>query len=86
MQVPDAGGNVVDGHHVPVTHFGIVLEMKDWQALADRLVAVGREFDIEFYVRFKRQLDEEATMFFRDPQRQRHRDEAFEDLGQLLTK
>jgi uncharacterized protein len=39
MRPADSGGNVVDGHHVPVPHFGIVLAMNDWQALADRLIA-----------------------------------------------
>lgn len=53
MQAPDAGGNAVDGHHVPVPHFGIVLAMKDWQALADRLVASGTRFDIEPYAEAK---------------------------------
>ena len=44
MAAADAGGNAVDGHHVPVPHFGIVLEMADWQALADRrLIAAGTE-------------------------------------------
>jgi uncharacterized protein len=59
--------NEVDGHHVPVPHFGVVLTMADWQALADRLVAAGTVFGIPPHVRFAGQPGEQATMFFRDP-------------------
>lgn len=86
MQAPDAGGNAVDGHHVPVPHFGIVLEMKDWQALADRLVTAGTKFDIEPYVRFEGEPGEQATMFFRDPSGNAIEMKAFNDLGQLFAK
>lgn len=63
----DRASNPVDGHDVPVPHFGVVLTMEDWQALADRLVAAGMEFAIEPTIRFKGQPGEQATMFFRDP-------------------
>jgi len=86
MATADAGGNAVDGHHVPVPHFGIVLEMKDWQALADRLTAAGTEFVIEPYVRFKGEPGEQATMFFRDPSGNAIEMKAFEDLGQLFAR
>lgn len=86
MKAADAGGNAVDGHQVPVPHFGVVLEMKDWQALADRLVAAGTKFDIEPYVRFKGEPGEQATMFFRDPSGNAIEMKAFEDLGQLFAK
>ncbi len=82
----DAGGNPVDGHRVPVPHFGVVLEMKDWQALADRLVAAGTKFDIEPYVRFKGEPGEQATMFFRDPSGNAIEMKAFGDLAQLFAK
>ncbi|GAO39718.1 hypothetical protein SCH01S_39_00030 [Sphingomonas changbaiensis NBRC 104936] len=59
--------NPVDGHDVPVPHFGVVLTMTDWQALADRLKAAGIAFGIEPHIRFKGQPGEQATMFFRDP-------------------
>ena len=86
MASADAGGNAVDGHQVPVPHFGVVLEMKDWQALADRLVAAGTQFDIEPYVRFRGEPGEQATMFFRDPSGNAIEMKAFEDLGQLFAK
>ena len=59
--------NAVDGEAVPVPHFGVVLPMDQWQALADRLTGAGLEFVIEPTVRFKGQPGEQATMFFRDP-------------------
>ncbi|KWV93678.1 VOC family protein [Erythrobacter sp. AP23] len=66
-QAGDRASNHVDGHGVPVPHFGIVLAMEDWQALADRLQAAGVKFAIPPTIRFKGQPGEQATMFFRDP-------------------
>ena len=62
-----AASNAVDGHHVPVPHFGLVLDMAEWEALADRLQAAEVDFAIPPTVRFKGQPGEQATMFFRDP-------------------
>jgi extradiol dioxygenase family protein len=59
--------NAVDGHDVPVPHFGVVLTMPQWDDLAARLTAAGVQFGIEPYVRFKGQVGEQATMFFTDP-------------------
>lgn len=77
--------NPVDGHDVPVPHFGIVLEMAEWQALADRLTAAGTQFVVEPYVRFRGQPGEQATMFFRDPSGNAIEMKAFADLGQLFA-
>lgn len=63
----DRTANHVDGHDVPVPHFGVVLTMVDWRTLADRLRAAGVDFTIEPTVRFAGQAGEQATMFFRDP-------------------
>lgn len=60
-------GNGVDGVHVPVPHFGVVLEWRQWHEFADRLRAAGVEFVVEPCVRFAGQTGEQATMFFRDP-------------------
>jgi extradiol dioxygenase family protein len=78
--------NPVDGHDVPVPHFGVVLEMADWQALADRLRAAGAEFVIEPHIRFPGQAGEQATMFFRDPSGNAIEMKAFADLGQLFAR
>ncbi|WP_155264853.1 VOC family protein [Sphingomonas segetis] len=59
--------NRVDGDEVPVPHFGIVLRMKEWKALAARLEQAGVEFVIAPTVRFEGQAGEQATMFFLDP-------------------
>jgi len=62
-----AGANAVDGHDVPVPHFGAVLAMADWERLAARLQAADVDFAIPPTIRFKGQPGEQATMFFRDP-------------------
>ena len=59
--------NPVDGDQVPVPHFGIVLEWRDFEALADRLKTAGTRFEIEPHVRFAGQAGEQMTMFFFDP-------------------
>lgn len=59
--------NAVDGEDVPVRHFGVILTLPAWDALAARLKAVGMKFLIEPQVRFKGQAGEQATMFFLDP-------------------
>ena len=64
---PRKHSNPVDGHDVPVPHFGAVLDMIRWQGLADRLAAAGTDFVIEPNIRFKGQPGEQATMFFLDP-------------------
>ena len=59
--------NPVDGEDVPVPHFGIVLPMEAWKALAARLEDGGVDFLIPPTIRFEGQAGEQATMFFRDP-------------------
>ena len=78
--------NPVDGHDVPVPHFGVVLEMQDWKTLRDRLIAAGAQFKIEPYIRFEGQVGEQATMFFLDPSGNALEFKAFEDLTQLFAK
>jgi extradiol dioxygenase family protein len=77
--------NAVDGHDVPVPHFGVVLKWDDWHALADRLKAAGTRFGIDPYVRFAGQVGEQATMFFRDPSGNALEFKAFRDPAQLFA-
>ncbi|MEH6808278.1 MAG: VOC family protein [Hyphomonas oceanitis] len=77
--------NAVDGHGVPVRHFGLVLPMEDWEAMAQRLEGKV-EFLIAPYVRFKGQPGEQATMFFHDPAGNAIELKAFADIGQLFAK
>ena len=77
--------NPVDGHDVPVPHFGIVLEWDDWHALAERLKAAGIRFGIAPYIRFEGQIGEQATMFFHDPSGNALEFKAFRDPAQLFA-
>lgn len=81
-----AGTNLVDGHDVPVPHFGIVLEWDQWEALAERLKSFGTKFVIEPYIRFKGQVGEQATMFLLDPCGNALEFKAFKDMSQLFAK
>lgn len=78
--------NPVDGHDVPVPHFGVVLEKQQWKELAERVKAAGVSFIIEPYTRFEGQVGEQSTMFFLDPAGNALEFKAFEDLGQLFAK
>jgi extradiol dioxygenase family protein len=77
--------NAVDGHGVPVRHFGIVLPMPEWEAMAARLKAHGVEFVIEPYVRFKGEPGEQATMFFLDPSGNAIEMKSFANLDSLFA-
>ena len=81
-----ASRNAVDGHGVPVRHFGIVLPMAEWESMAERLKAKGIEFIIEPYVRFQGEPGEQATMFFVDPSGNALELKAFGDIGKLFAK
>lgn len=80
-----AATNPVDGHNVPVPHFGVVLTMPQWEDLAARLKAADIAFGIEPYVRFKGQPGEQATMFFLDPSGNALEFKAFADDAMLFA-
>lgn len=82
----DAATNHVDGHGVPVPHFGAVLPMGEWRALAERLEGAGIEFTIAPTIRFAGQAGEQATMFFRDPSGNALEIKAFEDPSRLFAR
>ena len=83
---PVVTSNPVDGHDVPVPHFGMVLEMPDWEALAARLKLAGVRFVIEPQIRFAGQPGEQATMFLLDPSGNALEFKAFKDIaGQLFA-
>jgi uncharacterized protein len=78
--------NPVDGHDVPVPHFGLVLPVPDFRRLAARLRAAGTEFVIEPYVRFAGEAGEQWTMFCYDPAGNALEFKAFADLSQLFAR
>jgi hypothetical protein len=78
--------NPVDGHDVPVPHFGAVLDMTSWEALADRLTTAGTEFVIAPTIRFRGRPGEQATMFFLDPSGNAVEIKAMADPGNLFAK
>ena len=78
--------NAVDGHGVPVRHFGVVLPMEQWQAAADRMARANVDFIIAPYVRFKGEPGEQATMFFKDPSGNAIELKAFADIGMLFAR
>jgi hypothetical protein len=86
QETAQAQRSTVDSHDVPVRHFGIVLPMADWEALAGRLRAKGLRFLIEPYIRFKGQPGEQATMFFLDPSGNALEIKAFADITKLFAK
>jgi len=81
----EAPQNSVDGHHVPVPHFGVVLSWEQWQELASRLQALETNFVIEPYIRFQGEPGEQATMFFLDPSGNALEFKAFKDINQLFA-
>lgn len=87
---PDECGHketsAVDGHNVPVRHFGAILSLEQWDLLAARLKAGGTKFVIEPYVRFKGEAGEQATMFFLDPSGNAIEFKAFASLDNLFAK
>jgi extradiol dioxygenase family protein len=78
--------NPVDGHEVPVPHYGVVLPWETFHSFAGNLKTKGVGFVIEPYIRFKGLVGEQATMFFQDPSGNALEFKAFKDIGQLFAK
>lgn len=87
---PDECGHkqtsAVDAHAVPVRHFGAVLSMPEWEAMAQKLREAEVKFIIEPYVRFKGEVGEQATMFFLDPSGNAVEFKAFKHMESLFAK
>lgn len=78
--------NPVDGHDVPVPHYGVVLPWDNFEPFARKLREKGVDFIIEPYTRFKGEVGEQATMFFRDPSGNALEFKAFKNIDQLFAK
>ena len=77
--------SLVDGRKVPVRHFGVVLDLPAWEALAAKFRAAGVAFVIEPYVRFRGEPGEQATMFFLDPFGNALEFKAFREMSSLFA-
>lgn len=82
----DRASNAVDGHEVPIPHFGLVMNMDDWRALAERLKTAEVAFLMEPTIRFEGKPGEQATMFIRDPAGNAIEFKALADQRQLFAK
>ena len=80
------GHNLVDGEAVPVRHFGVILEMPDWRALATKLKAAELDFVIEPGIRFEGEAGEQATLFIRDPSGNALEFKAFADVAMVFAR
>jgi extradiol dioxygenase family protein len=81
-----AASNQVDGDAVPVRHFGVVLQMSEWRAIAKRLKDAHAKFIIKPHVRFTGQKGEQATLFVLDPSGNALEFKAFRNMDQLFEK
>ena len=82
----DTAVKTVDGHSVPVPHFGAILTMADWHLLRERVEAAGIAFGVAPHVRWKGKPGEQATMFFRDPSGNALEFKAFGDDSQIFAR
>ena len=83
---PNVATNLVDGHAVPASHFGVILHWSDYEAFVSRLRQAEVEFVIEPYVRFEGRRGEQSTLFIRDPSNNYLEFKAFRDLDMLFAK
>ena len=84
-KVEDVQTNSVDGDDVPASHFGVILEMQQWNELSERLKELGTKFIIEPHIRFRGEAGEQATMFFLDPCGNALEFKAFNDDKQIFA-
>ena len=82
----DAPTNLVDGDHVPVPHFGLLLTPDAWRRLADRLQSAGAAFVIEPHTRFAGEPGEQSTMFVLDPSGNALEFKAFADDSMVFAR
>lgn len=81
----NATKNEVDQHHVPVPHFGIIMEWNQWHSFSEMLKRKNIDFIIEPTIRFKERRGEQATMFFNDPFGHALEFKSFKDMSQIFA-
>ena len=82
----DKNFNSVDGHDVPIPHFGVVLDWIEWESFSKKIMELKIEFIIKPYIRFKGKVGEQATMFFLDPSGNALEFKSFKNPNQLFKK
>jgi extradiol dioxygenase family protein len=85
-ELKQAETNQVDGHAVPVRHFGVILDWGEWETLAERLRRAGTRFVMEPQIRFAGQVGEQATMFLLDPSGNALEFKSFKDMSRVFAK
>lgn len=83
-QQPQQLTNLVNGNHVPIPHFGVVLKWDDWHLLIERLTALKTNFIIAPHTNFKNQINEQATVFFNDDEGNTLEFKTFKNIDQLF--
>ena len=78
--------SLVDGHEVPVPHFGVVLKWEQFHDFAEQLKGKNIQFAIEPYIRFEGKPGEQATMFFKDPSGNALEFKSFKNMNQIFAK
>lgn len=84
-EAPMANEGKVDGGTVPIPHFGVVLDMGDWEALIRRLRAAGAVFFIDPQIRFPGEPGEQGTFFLRDPSGNALEFKGFRDMAGVFA-
>ncbi len=77
--------NPVDGEDVPVPHFGVVLSIEEFEEFLSRVNNKNIDYIIKPTIRFKGEIGEQRTMFFRDPSGNAIEIKAFKDMGNLFS-
>ena len=77
--------NPVDGEEVPVPHFGVVLSIEKFEEFLLQINDKNIDFIIKPTIRFKGEIGEQRTMFFRDPSGNAIEIKAFKDMKKLFS-
>ena len=84
--LPRVGANSIDGYEVPLPHFGAVLPMDEWRAMADRLRSAKATFLVEPHIRYEGKAGEQASMLLTDPSGNVIELKAFADPARLFAR
>jgi extradiol dioxygenase family protein len=69
-----------------VRHFGVILSMREWNELADKLRQQKVPFVIEPQIRFQGEPGEQATLFIKDASGNALEFKAFDDESRIFAR